>query len=574
MTEIDVPALEIRGPQTPDGPSVVFPLTHLPVAQAETWPIGLALRVDVAVLVAGRELATATSASLRVVLWFERQHSARYGVALLRSGGLARLDDRRGASIYALPQAPPSAGEWEWMSLQVDAPPYRGAESWHRGSIFTMGRQFALGPFTSNLGSNIGSLRELRVQSVFQDPQESWRIAEVRLWKVPGGYFEAPPSPRYERTRLTGREPDLLGYWRIDEGAGRTLRDSSPWGNHGMVNGEFEWIGSSGLLLDDAAVRAPTSVAVVARRVARDCAVMASRCEALRSETALVGLQTTARGVVMQEQTRAADAAVARTEAVIASEDAEFAAWKHDILTGRTSLKRFVEAVTTEVQGASRRLDRLGRPYALADAALDVRLASLEAAPAGGGVSAIRPETPAVVETDAPHGLQTGDRVVLIDAAASLNRRRLRVAPRGESAFEIWRPDGTPIDGGALEPYAGGGRWEQRDQFQIRFPQQDETSDDDASRLSRLRFAFDLAPPPERERGKILVPDVLGYTEALARRKLAAAGLMIETFEVATADSHAGAVISQRPRAGASVDPNSAVALFVARAPLRPGSPA
>lgn len=34
---------------------------------------------------------------------------------------------------------------------------------------------------------------------------------------------------------LSGSEPDLLGYWRLDEGSGQTIADSTPLVNHGVL---------------------------------------------------------------------------------------------------------------------------------------------------------------------------------------------------------------------------------------------------------------------------------------------------------------------------------------------------
>jgi hypothetical protein len=40
---------------------------------------------------------------------------------------------------------------------------------------------------------------------------------------------------------LSGNEPNLVGYWKIDEGSGTTVNDESPSGNDGQINGGEDW---------------------------------------------------------------------------------------------------------------------------------------------------------------------------------------------------------------------------------------------------------------------------------------------------------------------------------------------
>ncbi|MCP4690294.1 MAG: hypothetical protein GY859_19735, partial [Desulfobacterales bacterium] len=59
-------------------------------------------------------------------------------------------------------------------------------------------------------------------------------IAEVRIWS---GVRAAAEIHRDMRKRLTGREPGLAGYWKLDEEAGERAADSTPNGNHGVLKG-------------------------------------------------------------------------------------------------------------------------------------------------------------------------------------------------------------------------------------------------------------------------------------------------------------------------------------------------
>jgi len=57
-------------------------------------------------------------------------------------------------------------------------------------------------------------------------------IDEVRVWKVARTVFQIQQSMS---VRLKGNEPNLVGYWRFDEGRGTTVADSSSSGNAGLL---------------------------------------------------------------------------------------------------------------------------------------------------------------------------------------------------------------------------------------------------------------------------------------------------------------------------------------------------
>jgi hypothetical protein len=68
------------------------------------------------------------------------------------------------------------------------------------------------------------------------------QMDEVRIWNVVR--TEAEIADAMHR-RLTGTEPGLVLYWRLDEGGGRILVDASPAHNEGATNGSFAWVPST-----------------------------------------------------------------------------------------------------------------------------------------------------------------------------------------------------------------------------------------------------------------------------------------------------------------------------------------
>ncbi|KAL1525478.1 hypothetical protein AB1Y20_020334 [Prymnesium parvum] len=63
-------------------------------------------------------------------------------------------------------------------------------------------------------------------------------IAELRVWNQP---LSEDTIREQMRKVLTGTERGLVGYWRINEGPGGMVFDSSSYGNFGPIHGEPQW---------------------------------------------------------------------------------------------------------------------------------------------------------------------------------------------------------------------------------------------------------------------------------------------------------------------------------------------
>ena len=46
------------------------------------------------------------------------------------------------------------------------------------------------------------------------------------------------------KVKLTGNEPNLVGYWSFDEGTGTRARDSSVKANNGVLESTVTWVTS------------------------------------------------------------------------------------------------------------------------------------------------------------------------------------------------------------------------------------------------------------------------------------------------------------------------------------------
>ena len=81
---------------------------------------------------------------------------------------------------------------------------------------------------------------------------DGWRgdIDEVRVWRC----ARSPDDIQHDRShRLVGDEPDLVAYWRFDEGAGNTTRNQTANAHHGTLHGNTNnamWVTSSAPVRD------------------------------------------------------------------------------------------------------------------------------------------------------------------------------------------------------------------------------------------------------------------------------------------------------------------------------------
>ena len=66
-------------------------------------------------------------------------------------------------------------------------------------------------------------------------------MSELRLWSTVRTQSEIVA---HMRERLNGDEPGLVGYYRLDEGAGTTAHDASPSGNDIVFTGPVSWADS------------------------------------------------------------------------------------------------------------------------------------------------------------------------------------------------------------------------------------------------------------------------------------------------------------------------------------------
>lgn len=74
-------------------------------------------------------------------------------------------------------------------------------------------------------------------------------IAELRVWNL----ALSEDTIREQMSKvLTGTERGLVGYWRVNEGPGGMVFDSSSYGNNGQIKGEPHWTANMVPVIDSA----------------------------------------------------------------------------------------------------------------------------------------------------------------------------------------------------------------------------------------------------------------------------------------------------------------------------------
>lgn len=204
---------------------------------------------------------------------------------------------------------------------------------------------------------------------------ECW-YAEVRLWSLSAKDY--PVSQRFgdrRYRRLHGREPGLMGYWKLGEGAGPELLDSGRSGAVGKLTGG-SWItaGQSDLTVD-CTLEDVQALREAIRKTKDQFRGIATAAATRNQEADLLNTQITAlRGEhhAMEAKLQSESETLRRQ---VRDLEADFLEWQTDLRQGgRVALDRFSKSVAEEVERASQRLDEAKSLYSLQGVDLEVKL--------------------------------------------------------------------------------------------------------------------------------------------------------------------------------------------------------
>ena len=122
----------------------------------------------------------------------------------------------------------------QWVHLACT---YDGVVS----SIFVNGNLVATGNFSGSV-NRPNTIIHIGTETNNSDQFWDGGIDEVRIWSIARTTAEIEEC---KSQQLTGIEPNLVGYWQFDEGAGNNVKDKTINANHGILQGGVTWINSS-----------------------------------------------------------------------------------------------------------------------------------------------------------------------------------------------------------------------------------------------------------------------------------------------------------------------------------------
>jgi hypothetical protein len=301
------------------------------------------------------------------------------------------------------------------------------------------------------------------------DTVQPLSVAEVRVWD---GLAMGSLDDQLELLggqRLDGRETQLIGYWKMNEGEGSRLGDASRFGRHGLNSGGWVVPPACGLVLDDGLERVRQRRETLLEQ-GHDAHMLKSEVAGRRQQIDLLDDQLRN---LQEQRDRIEDrlaALPAEQDRERAELEADFRLWHKRITEDRTvGLNYFSQMLAQEVEQASDELIAAKSAYRLQGVAFEAKMLPVQLA---------------------------DEKDVLVTFPP---------------------PKDTTIQPG---------------------------------HLSTLSLAFEPRPPAPA-RSEQDVPDVVGYTELMARRMLAKAGLQVAVIDQTTDDAaQADRVIDQIPKGG------------------------
>lgn len=190
-------------------------------------------------------------------------HANEGGVIAGREGEYLLARHPSGQLRYALATTTPGfsytntgvvvpTNHWTHVALVFD-----GAATEHRVRVFTNGvRVFTATP-VGMIGDAHTAQNDFRIGGRQNTAHHfAGQIDEVRVWRRAREDGEILAD--FQR-RLAGTEPDLVAYFRLDEGTGVAARDSSPSGLVGTLISNATWVASGAGLRDPVVTTLPAS---------------------------------------------------------------------------------------------------------------------------------------------------------------------------------------------------------------------------------------------------------------------------------------------------------------------------
>ncbi len=223
-----------------------------------------------------------------------------------------------------------------------------------------------------------------KIEAIIVSADEEYAVAnsefmvgEIRVWEG-RGFADLESLKALRGMRLDGREPGLIGYWKLSEGQGTRIEDSSRYGHHGTLMGG-SWVSAtdSGLTLDCAREVGRENIRRgregigqqlnTNRLLTEEVERLTQEKQRLNTHIEQLKANRTALDDRFKQDLQARDAALQKLEG-------DYRAWQDDIEDGgKVAVSAFSNTIAQEIDRATQRLNTAQSPYSLQSVALEVK---------------------------------------------------------------------------------------------------------------------------------------------------------------------------------------------------------
>lgn len=236
--------------------------------------------------------------------------------------------------------------------------------------------------FNYNIRAYSSAKRKIEAIIIAEDQEYSvansdFMIGEIRVWEGLG-YAARESLNTLRGMRLDGREPHLAGYWKLGEGQGTRIEDSSRYGHHGtLMGGSWVSAADSGLTLDCAREIGCEKINESLEEISQQLKAIRLADEDVAKLTQEKQRLNTHIGQIKANQKTLEDQLnrdlQTRAAALQKLED-DYRAWQDDIKDGgKVAVSTFSNTIAQEIDSVTQRLNTAQSPYSLQGVALEVK---------------------------------------------------------------------------------------------------------------------------------------------------------------------------------------------------------
>lgn len=218
------------------------------------------------------------------------------------------------------------------------------------------------------IATNLSRSRHPKLAHITMSPDAPVLVSDIRLW-------EGASQQGQHEFRLDGREPGIIGYWKLDEGQGTRLMDSSQYGKNGTLTGG-QWVNEteSDLSLDCTLAdvrdrRKEVNKKKAGRKaIEQDIAALTQQKELLSTNIQQQQDERTRLDNELNQQMQQSGTELAELEQ-------EYQTWNDDLaIGGQVALDAFNKSLAEEIDSVSDRLEQKQSPYTLQSVSLDAKM--------------------------------------------------------------------------------------------------------------------------------------------------------------------------------------------------------